>query len=128
MDASVTQTTTTTPASTPAPAAPVAAAPVAAAPAMPMAESGAALPSSGSGGDSFKDVIKSISPTEVIIGVLVVAALAHSIDYFRNNAIANKEFMKTMNSRLDEIDMKMADVSSMFNVKESSMSAGDGFM
>jgi hypothetical protein len=128
MDASLTQTTTTPPApAAPAPAQ-FAPATVAAAPAMPMAESGAALPSSGSGGDSFKDVIKSISPTEVIIGVLVVAALAHSIDYFRNNAIANKEFMKTMNSRLDEIDMKMADVSSMFNVKESSTSAGDGFM
>ena len=123
MDATVTQTTTTPTTPAAAPAAMPAAAPVAA---TPMAAEGTIMPSSSGG--SFKDAIKSISPTEVVIGVLVVAALIHSIDYFRNNAIANKDFMKTMNGRLDEIDMKMADVSSMFNVKETNMlSGGDGF-
>jgi hypothetical protein len=98
---------------TPTTAAPVApapvAAPVVAAPVMQAAPTmGAAPQSSG----KITDILKNLNWVEVGFGVLGTAALYYTIFYYKYNITMSKSFNNEIQNRVDELSMKIADVSS----------------
>jgi hypothetical protein len=97
-----------TPTPTPAPA-------PAAAPA-PSYNDGGAATSSGSGG-TITQTFKNLDWVQVGFGVLGSAALFYAIYYFRYNIQMNKTFVKSVEARMDELTIKVADVSSVLNTQ-----------
>jgi hypothetical protein len=105
------------PAPTPAPA-PVAAAPMP----NPSPEIG------GNGSDSFMDTLKSLNWTEVVIGALAVGALFSVIYYYRYNLKFKKSFANELQNKVDEITMKVSDISSALDKdKVNATQSFDGF-
>ena len=115
----------TTPAVAPAPAPIPPAPPVAAAapPSVNTAAPAAAPATSGSG--SFKDAWnKTISnPAPLIFGILGSAALYYAIYYFKYNNQMNKVFVKTVENKIDDLDMKYSDLVSKVNQLEASQNS-----
>lgn len=100
--------TAVSPAPTPAIAA--APAPVPAAP----APAAAPMPSeSSSSGTSFKDAFKEINPTELVFGILGAWALFSVIYYYRYNTTLNKAFKNEIENKIDDLNIKLGDVTSV---------------
>ena len=56
---------------------------------------------------------------EVGFGVLGAAVLYYMIYYYRNNAVSGKAFQIDMQNKIDELNIKLADVSSTLNSEKS---------
>ena len=102
-------TSTPTPAPTPAPAPQVQSAP----PVSTMAEGGTT-----SSGGGIKEIVKNLNWVEVGFGVLGAAALFYAIYYFRYNINNQKSFVKTLESKVDDLTIRLSDVSSALTKKE----------
>lgn len=115
------------PATPPAIAAPTP--PPAAAPIATPAPVSAPMPENNSGGsDSFMDTLKSMNWTEVIIGALAVGALFSVIYYYRYNLKFKKSFATEFQNKMDEITMKVSDISSALDKdKVNTNQSFDGF-
>ena len=92
--------------------------PVPPAPAPASAPASAPAPSpmpteSGSSSTSFKDVLKEINPTELIFGILGVTALFSVIYYYRYNTTMNKAFKNELENKIDDLNIKLGDVTSV---------------
>jgi hypothetical protein len=98
------QTTQTNPA--PAQPAPITT-PVVAATPMPTTES---KPSSEG---SVVSILKNMNWIEVGFGILGAAALYYIITYYRYNINAQKSFQKQMENKIDDLNIKVADVNSV---------------
>jgi hypothetical protein len=104
MDALETTQTTPTPApETPAPVTP--AAPV------------AVTESKSEGG--VVSILKNLNWIEVGFGILGSAALYYAIYYYRYNINAQKSFQSEMQNKIDELNIKIADINSVIK-KETS--------
>jgi len=101
-------TSTAAPVVATAPVAAPAPAPAAPAPAAPMAAP--MTPPSSSG--NFSDVFKRMNWIEVGFGVLGTAALYYTIFYYKWNITMSKTFNNEIQNKVDELTMKIADVSS----------------
>ena len=98
------------PAATPAPAAePAQAAP-------------ASMPTSSSSSESVPDILKSLNWTEVLFGVLGSAALFYTIYYFRYNMNAGQAFQNQIQNKIDDLNIKIADVNSVLASKAQAQS------
>lgn len=96
-----------TPAAPPAPITP--AAPVTAEPAPP-----------SGGGDSIKDVFTNMNWIEVGFGILGAASLFYVINYFRYRNRMGKVFENSIQNKMDDLNIKMADVNSYVDAKKLS--------
>ena len=76
------------------------------------AANGAEVPA-GSVQDSLKKAIS--NPLQLGFGIITTAALFYAIYYFQYNIRFSKTFVKTMENKIDELDMKYADVVSKLN-------------
>jgi len=111
-------------AAAPAPAPIPSAPPVAAAPPSVNTAAPAAAPAT-SGSGSFKDAWNKVisNPAPLIFGVLGSAALYYAIYYFRYNNQMNKVFVKTVENKIDDLDMKYSDLVSKVNQLEASQNS-----
>ena len=97
-----------------APAAPVpAAAPMAAAPVAPQ------MPQSSGSGGGIMDVLKNLNWLEVGFGILGTAALYYTIYYYKYNITLSNTFRNEMQNKLDEVTIKMQDISSVLDSKNN---------
>ena len=87
-------------------------------PAMPqMAQGG-----STSSGGGLKDTFKNMNWVEVGFGILGATALFYAIYYFRYNINNQKTFVKNMEGKVDDLTIRMHDISSaMSQPKEQSL-------
>ena len=115
-----TQAPATPPAPAPIPPAP----PVTAAPPSVNTAAPAAAPATSTGSGTFKDAWnKAISnPAPLIFGILGSAALYYAIYYYKYNNQMNKVFVKTVENKIDDLDMKYSDLVSKVNQMEASQS------
>lgn len=98
---------------TPTPAAPPAPAPAPApTPAAPVVETPAPAPSGGGGGsmESIKEAFSSLNWNEVIFGILGSAALYYTIYYYRYSLMNGKKANVEIQNRIDDIEIKIADM------------------
>jgi hypothetical protein len=65
-----------------------------------------------SSNESIKDIFKSFSLIELGLGILGTAALYYVIYYYRYNIGDNKIFKVDVENKLDEIEIKLTDLSS----------------
>lgn len=115
-----------TPTSTaPAPAAPAAPAPVPAP--MPMTAA-PMVASSGSPKQGVKEILKTMNWTEVLFGVLGTATLYFTIYYFRHNIQMSKTFKMDVENKIDDLTMKVSDLSSIINASETKQPQQDLFI
>jgi hypothetical protein len=64
------------------------------------------------GGESIKDIFKSFNLSELLFGIVGTAALYYVIYYYRYNINESKVFKSQTENKLDEIEMKLSDISS----------------
>ena len=102
--------TSTAPASAPAPA-----------PAMPLtAAPMTAAPSTGTGsGQGFKDMMKSFNWIEIGFGILGTAVLYYTIFYYKHNINISQNFKVDLENKIDDLTMKVSDLSSVVNSRET---------
>jgi len=98
-----------------APATPVAA-PVVAAP--QVAPAAPQMPQN-SGGSGIMDVLKNLNWLEVGFGILGTAALYYTIYYYKYNITLSNTFRNEMQNKLDEVTIKMQDISSVLDSKNN---------
>jgi hypothetical protein len=111
------------PAAAPAPVAPVPApAPVAAAAPAP-----APMPSSDSNSTDIKGILKGLNWVEIGFGILGTTALFYTIYYFKYNINMNKSFKVDMQNKIDDLTIKVSDLSSAVNGKELLSQPQQGF-
>jgi hypothetical protein len=98
----------------PAPAAPIAPIPVAAPPvaAAPIMQTAPPMGTESSSSSKITDILKNLNWVEVGFGVLGTAALYYTIFYYKYNITMSKSFNNEIQNRVDELSMKIADVSS----------------
>lgn len=107
--------TSTAPAPSPAPApAPAPAMPLTAAPMPPTTGGGG-----GFSGQGFKDFMKSINWVEIGFGVLGTAVLYYTIFYYKHNINISQNFKVDLENKIDDLTMKVSDLSSIVNSRES---------
>lgn len=84
------------------------------------AANGGTTPASTSGG-SFQDSLKKAvsNPVQIGFGIITTAALFYAIYYFQYNIRFSKTFVKSVENKMDELDMKYADVVSKLNKQET---------
>lgn len=63
--------------------------------------------------NSFKKVFD--NPVPVVFGLLATTALLYAIYYYRYNIQMNKVFVKSVEDKLDEIQMKHAEIENVIN-------------
>jgi hypothetical protein len=111
------------PTDTAALAAPIAAtAPVAAAPVVAAAPQVAPQMPQNSGGSGIMDVLKNLNWLEVGFGILGTAALYYTIYYYKYNITLSNTFRNEMQNKLDEVTIKMQDISSVLDSKNNTAS------
>ena len=98
-------------------ATPVAAAPVVAA--APQAPAVAPQMPQSSGGGGIMDVLKNLNWLEVGFGILGTAALYYTIYYYKYNITLSNTFRNEMQNKLDEVTIKMQDISSVLDSKNN---------
>ena len=111
MDAIDTNIAASTPPATPAPA-PVATAPATA----PMVNS---TPQTMGGGSSVLQTMKNLNWVEIGFGVLGAAALYYAIYYYKYSIKTSKAFQSEFQNKIDDINIKIADVSSTISDLQS---------
>jgi len=77
----------------------------------------ATTPESSSFQDSLKKAVS--NPMQIGFGILTTAALLYAIYYFQYNIRFSKTFVKSVENKIDELDMKYADVVSKLNRQET---------
>jgi len=102
------------PATAPVAAAPVVAAAPQVAPQMPQNQN--------SGGGGIMDVLKNLNWLEVGFGILGTAALYYTIYYYKYNITLSNTFRNEMQNKLDEVTIKMQDISSVLDSKNNTAS------
>ena len=103
-------------------AAPVAPAPIAPpVAAAPVAEAPVANTTSPSS-SNLMGTLKNLNWVEVGFGVLGSAALYFTIYYYRHNLNAQAAFKTDMQNKIDELQIKLSDVSSVLDNKNNSSS------
>lgn len=102
--------------------APVAAAPVVAAPLAPapVAATVAAPEVQAPQSSNLMSTLKNLNWVEVSFGILGSAALYFTIYYYRHNLNAQTAFKTDMQNKIDELQIKLSDVSSVLDNKNSS--------
>jgi hypothetical protein len=114
------------PAAAPAPAAPAPApAPAPAAAPAPMAPA-----PMQSGSTDIKGIMKNLNWVEIGFGILGTTALFYTIYYFRYNINMNKAFKVDIQNKIDDLTIRVSDLSSAVNGKEvlgQSQQGFDGF-
>ena len=77
------------------------------------------------GNVSFQDSLKKAvsNPVQLAFGVLTTAALFYAIYYFQYNIRFSKTFVKNVENKIDDLDMKYADVLSKLNDKQQAQAA-----
>jgi len=72
---------------------------------------------SSSGSGSFQDAFKKAvsNPVQLGFGILTTTALFYGIYYFSYNIRFSKTFVKRVENKMDELDMKYADLVSKVN-------------
>jgi hypothetical protein len=96
--------------------APVASPVAAAAPVAPAPVAPAQAPQSS----SLMGTLKNLNWVEVSFGILGSAALYFTIYYYRHNLNAQAGFKTDMQNKIDELQIKLSDVSSVLDNKNSS--------
>jgi hypothetical protein len=79
------------------------------------AANGAVTPSTSSFQDSLKKAVS--NPVQLGFGILTTAALFYAIYYFQYNIRFSKTFVKNVENKIDDLDMKYADLLSKLNSK-----------
>jgi len=74
-------------------------------------------PESSSFQDSLKKAVS--NPVQLGMSILTTAALLYAIYYFQYNMRFSKTFVKSVENKIDELDMKYADVVSKLNRQET---------
>ncbi len=64
------------------------------------------------GNKNIKDILKSLNLTEMCFGILGAATLYYVIYYYKFNITAKKGFINDIENKMDELTIKVADVSS----------------
>jgi hypothetical protein len=105
-----------TSAASPAPIASAPAAPAPVADVAPVAPVNA--PVTAPQGQSVTEILKSLNWVEIGFGVLGSAALFYMIYYYRYNINTNKTLVSDMQNKIDELTIKVSDLSSVINEKE----------
>jgi hypothetical protein len=106
------------PVATPIPVAPVPA-PMSTPPSVNTNPAPATTPaSSGSFQDSFKKAVS--NPVQIGFGILGALALYYAIYYYRYNNQMQKIFVKNIENKMDELDMKYSDLISKVNKANAS--------
>lgn len=100
--------TPTTPAATPAPVTP--------APATPVVSS---TPQTMGSGSSVLQTMKNLNWVEIGFGVLGAAALYYAIYYYKYSIKTSKAFQSEFQNKIDDINIKIADVSSTISDLQS---------
>ena len=77
----------------------------------------ATTPESSSFQDSLKKAVS--NPMQIGFGILTTAALLYAIYYFQYQYRFSKTFVKSVENKIDELDMKYADVVSKLNRQET---------
>ena len=77
----------------------------------------ATTPESSSFQDSLNKAVS--NPMQLGFGILTTAALLYAIYYFQYNIRFSKTFVKSVENKIDELDMKYADVVSKLNRQET---------
>lgn len=98
--------------------------------AMPIATTGATQSptnSGGGGGNSLKEIFSSMNWVEVIFGILGTAALLSLIQYYNYNLKMNKGFKTEIQNKVDELNIKVADISSVAERDKIIEQGFDGF-
>jgi hypothetical protein len=108
-----------------APAAAPAAAP-APAPAPIVAATPAPAPMQ-SGSTDIKGIMKNLNWVEIGFGILGTTALFYTIYYFKYNINMNKSFKVDMQNKIDDLTIKVSDLSSAVNGKELLSQPQQGF-
>jgi hypothetical protein len=84
----------------------------------------------GGGGGSFKDkvsdMLSDMNWVEVGLGILGTAALYYTIYYYRYNVQNARLMKKEIENRIDDIDIKVADIQSAMQ-RDVAQPAVDGF-
>lgn len=84
-------------------------------------------PSSNSSSDgNVVGILKNLNYIEVGFGVLGAAALYFAIHYYRLNINAQKSFQAEMRNKIDELNIKIADVNSV--IKKDTTPNGMSFL
>jgi hypothetical protein len=117
------------------PSAPVVAPAPAAAPApapapAPVTAAPAPMPSSDSNSTDIKGILKGLNWVEIGFGILGTTALFYTIYYFKYNINMNKSFKVDMQNKIDDLTIRVSDLSSAVNGKEvlgQSQQGFDGF-
>jgi hypothetical protein len=94
--------------------------PTATANAMPMTTPNPTpMVSSGGGNRSFMDILKSFNYLEIGFGILGSATLYYMIYYYRYNMINSKKFQIQTENKIDELEIKISDLSSSIQSKQT---------
>lgn len=80
---------------------------------MPSSTTASTSSSSGSWSSSLKKAVE--NPIPLIFGIGMTTLILYGIYYFRYGIQMNKVFVKSAENRLDEIDMKHAEIESYLN-------------
>lgn len=73
---------------------------------------------SESKGGSITETFKNLNYIQIGFGILGAAALYYAIYYFRYNIQMNKTFVKNVENSIDDLTIKIADVSSVVNKEQ----------
>ena len=86
--------------------------------------------SNSSGSGSLSSMFRNLDLIQVGFGVLASATLYYALYYYRYNVNQSKAFALNIQNRLDELDIKLADVNSVFQneQQQQQQSGNDIFM
>jgi hypothetical protein len=73
-------------------------------------------------------ILKNMNWIEVGFGVLGAAALYYAIYYYRYNINTQKSFQSEMQNKIDELNIKIADVNSVITNQEPASTTGNPFV
>lgn len=113
MDTPLSNTAVATPAPAPAPVAPAAAAPTPA----------PYTPPPSSGGNGIMQTIKSLNWVEMGFGILGALGLYYTIYYYKYSASLQKTAFNEMQNKVDELNIKVSDISSSMESKKDPVSS-----
>lgn len=113
--------TAAAPAPAPTPAPPPAPAP------MPMTAAPMSTGGDGPSKQGVMEIMKGLNWTEILFGVLGTATLYYTIYYFRHNMSMSKSFQTDVENKVDELTMRVSDLSSVINAQSENKPSNDLF-
>lgn len=85
-------------------------------------------PATTDSGGNVVSILKNMNWIEVGFGVLGAAALYYAIYYYRYNINAQKSFQSEMQNKIDDLNIKIADVNSVIKNQEPASTTGEPFV